>query len=215
MKNTIVQSKWWVYSTAFIMSFNGGYINSICLVSILKSPVGYVTGNLTIAGESFAQGSYLTFLHLFALVFCFLVGSIASGLVVKGQNFNIDRRYSASLILQLLAITGAMTLLLYGYHQAGYLLALTMGMQNAMTTHYGTALIRTTHMTGTTTDLGILISRWIKGYPVEFWKIRLYTSLIIGFSCGAIVGVFAYHLFSAYALSASILFYFFMMSWRL
>ena len=196
------------------MSLNGGYINSICLVSILKSPVGYVTGNLTIAGESFAQGGYLTFLHLIILVMCFLVGGVISGLVIKGQNFKIDRRYSASLIFQSLSIISALILLLHGYHEASYLLALTMGMQNAMTTHYGTALIRTTHMTGTTTDLGILISRWIKGSPVEFWKMRLYISLIVGFSLGAILGVFAYQAFSAYALIACVVFYFFMMSWR-
>lgn len=214
MKNTINQDKWWVYSTAFIMPFNGGYINAICLLSILRNPVGYVTGNLTFAGDSIARGNFLLFFHLVALVFCFLLGSIVSGLIVKSQNFKIDRRYSASLILQFCTVVSAMILLLFGYDQAGYLLALAMGMQNAMITHYGTALIRTTHMTGTTTDLGILISRWIKGHPVEFWKMRLYLCLITGFGCGAMAGALIYHFLHAAALSISLIFYLAMLKWR-
>lgn len=197
------------------MSLNGGYINSICLASILKSPVGYVTGNLTTVGEAIEQGNSLLFFHLITLVFCFLLGSIVSGLIIKSQNFKIDRRYSISVVLQCLMVIGAMTLLLSGYHQAGYLLAMTMGMQNAMTTHYGTALIRTTHITGTTTDLGILISNWIKGHHIEFWKVWLYVCLIMGFGCGAIAGALVYHFLHAFALLLSLLFYIFMLSWRL
>ena len=197
------------------MPFNGGYINSICLVSILKIPIGYVTGNLTLAGESIGQGNFVLFFHLFTLVLCFLLGSVISGLIINGQNYKIDRCYSGSLILQFLFVVSAMALLLSGYHWADYLLAMTMGMQNAMTTHYGTAIIRTTHMTGTTTDLGVLIGRWIKGQHIEFWKMRLYASLIIGFGCGAIAGALAYHFLHAAALTVSLLFYLFMLSWGL
>ena len=214
MKTAISQSKFWVYSTAFIMSFNGGYINAICLASILKNPVGYVTGDLTLAGESLNHGQFLLFLHLIFLVICFLIGSIISGLVIQGQNFKIDRRYTISLVLQLVMVVLALLLLLQQDEQAGYLLALTMGMQNAMTTHYGSALIRTTHMTGTTTDLGIIISHWIKGYGILPWKIYLYLNLIVGFAFGAFAGAFAYGFFNAYSLLLCLVFYFFMMGFR-
>ncbi|MCB1828002.1 MAG: DUF1275 domain-containing protein, partial [Coxiellaceae bacterium] len=187
LKNTIGQSKLWVYSTAFIMSFNGGYINSFSLVSILKNSVGYVTGNLTISAEYLEKGDYHNFIYLFILVFCFLLGSVLSGLIVKNQNFKIDRRYDTSLLAQSVLVIASLFLLLNGYHQSSYLLALTMGMQNAMTTHYSSALIRTTHMTGTMTDLGVLISHWIRGREVHFWKIRLYLLLILGFSTGTIL----------------------------
>lgn len=197
------------------MSFNGGYINSICLMSILKNPVGYVTGNLTLAGQSVENGNLVLFIHFITLVLCFLLGSIISGLVIKGQNFKIDKRYSMSIILQIAFLAIAITLLFNGLHKAAYLLSLVMGMQNAMTTHYGSALIRTTHMTGTTTDLGILIAQWLKGYKIKFWKMKLNASLIIGFSCGAIGGTLMYHYFTVSALFFSFVFYFFMLSWRL
>lgn len=209
MQNTIKQSKLWVYTTAFVMSFNGGYINSICLVGILKNAVGYVTGNLTTAGDYLEKGYYGAFFHLFLLVFCFLLGSFLSGLIIKGQNLERGHRYNTSLILQLVLVLLSMILLSLNKLQAGYLLAVSMGMQNAMTTHYGSALIRTTHMTGTMTDLGILISRWIKGYVIEPWKIVLYSSLIIGFSLGAIGGALSYAVWHALALCLSIAIYVF------
>tara|TARA_R110000868_G_scaffold8205_3_gene42545 strand:- start:136898 stop:137563 length:666 start_codon:yes stop_codon:yes gene_type:complete len=207
MKNTIGQSKLWVYSTAFLMSLNGGYINVICLVSILQLPVGYVTGNLTLAGDFFAKGYYVAFFHLFMLVFCFLFGSIVSGLIVKGQMLETNRRYNIVLILQILIVICATFLLYLGDTMAGYLLAFTMGLQNAMTTHYGSALIRTTHMTGTTTDLGILISQWLKREPIQFWKMRLYACLIIGFTIGSIIGAILYAKLHAIALTLSIIIY--------
>lgn len=207
MKNTIKQSKLWVYTAASIMSFNGGYINSICLVSILKNAVGYVTGNLTVAGDSFEKGSYLLFLDLIVLVLCFLLGSIVSGFIVKGQNLARDHRYNMSIVLQMIFVFIAMLLLYFNHKEAGYLLAVTMGMQNAMTTHYGTALIRTTHMTGTTTDLGILIARWIKEGSIETWKFSLYLSLILGFLIGAVVGAVFYAWIHIAALLISIFIY--------
>ena len=120
--------------------------------------------------------------------------------MVRGQNFKVDRRYTEILILQLCMIVIATLLLYQGVHQTGYLLAGVMGVQNAMITHYGTALIRTTHMTGTTTDLGILIAHWIKGDEIPFWKLVLYLSLIIGFLGGAVTGPLVYEYWHAWAL---------------
>lgn len=213
LKNTIHQSKAWAYTTAFIMSFNGGYINSICMLTILGIPVGYVTGNLTIGADAMAKGDSMRFLYLIVLVFCFLIGSVLSSLLVKSQNFKMDRRYATSIILQFLTLSCAIILLNHHNQNSGYFLALTMGMQNAMTTHYGSALIRTTHMTGTTTDLGILIGRWIKGESIEYWKICLYISLIFGFACGAIAGALLYPIYKSEVLLLSFVFYFFMIGW--
>jgi len=213
LKNTVHQSKAWAYITSFIMSFNGGYINSICMLSILGIPVGYVTGNLTLSAEALHQSDFFKFLYLMSLVLCFLIGSITSGLLIKNQNFKMDHRYTLSIIFQFLALGLAMILLKDANPNGSYFLALTMGMQNAMTTHYGSALIRTTHMTGTMTDLGVLISRWIKKEDIEYWKLFLYLSLISGFLSGAIAGAVFYGLFKALALSVSFVFYGLMIAW--
>lgn len=207
MQDTIKQSKAWVYSTAFLMSFNGGFINLICLISVLRYPVGYVTGNLTDAGASVAHGHYFAFFYLLFLIVCFLFGSILSGLIVKSQALKMDKRYDLCLILQFIIVLSSMILLSRLDKTAAYLLAFTMGLQNAMTTHYGSALIRTTHMTGTTTDLGLLISQWLKGESIQFWKVRLYCCLIFGFMIGAVMGTILYGYLQAFSLSLSLLLY--------
>ena len=40
---------------------------------------------------------------------------------------------------------------------------MALGLQNAMTTRFSGAVIRTTHLTGMTTDLGLLTAHWIQG----------------------------------------------------
>jgi uncharacterized membrane protein YoaK (UPF0700 family) len=40
---------------------------------------------------------------------------------------------------------------------------MAMGMQNAMTTKFSGAVIRTTHITGLTTDMGIVTANWLQG----------------------------------------------------
>ncbi|MCF6808438.1 DUF1275 domain-containing protein, partial [Thiotrichales bacterium 19S9-11] len=181
MKNTIPQSSFWIYISVILLPLNGGFINAATLISFLHNSVGYVTGNLAYAGTYYAEENYVMFLKMILLIFSFLLGSIISGLIIKNEYYNKDHRYSANLILQLLLVVISIYLMRYNLSYCGYLLAATMGLQNSMTTHYGSALIRTTHMTGTVTDLGILISYWLKRKHVSFWKIKIYLILIISF----------------------------------
>ncbi|MDE5033855.1 DUF1275 domain-containing protein, partial [Francisella tularensis subsp. holarctica] len=51
-------------------------------------------------------------------------------------------------------------------------LALVMGMQNSLTTLFFGGFARTTHMTGTNTELGIEIGRVLRGNMDNLWKIH-------------------------------------------
>ena len=50
------------------------------------------------------------------------------------------------------------------------MLCLAMGMQNSLVTNLSGAVIRTTHLTGVVTDLGIESARW------HYWLFTRYTS---------------------------------------
>ncbi|MCF6812408.1 DUF1275 domain-containing protein [Thiotrichales bacterium 19S9-12] len=212
MKNTIPQSSFWIYISVILLPLNGGFINAATLISFLHNSVGYVTGNLAYAGTYYAEENYVMFLKMILLIFSFLLGSIISGLIIKNEYYNKDHRYSANLILQLLLVAISIYLMRYNLSYCGYLLAATMGLQNSMTTHYGSALIRTTHMTGTVTDLGILISYWLKRKHVSFWKIKIYLILIISFLIGSIVGALCFFHFQENSLFVSILIYLIMIA---
>ena len=68
-------------------------------------------------------------------------------------------------------------------------LAMAMGMQNSFTTMFFGAFARTTHMTGTTTDLGIEIGKVLRGNTDNMWKIPFFITCIIIFIIGNAAGV--------------------------
>ena len=214
MESLIYQHKYRIYIMAFIMSFNGGYINSICLASLLNNPIGFVTGNMTLIGVNLANAAYWEVADLVGLMLAFFVGCIMSGLIIKDRNFERGRCYSISLSVQFILVVIAMLLLYYHYSQAGFLLAAGLGMQNSMTTHYGSALVRTTHMTGTATDLGIIIGRWIKRDNIEFLKMKLYLILIVGFIVGVIIAALIFTQIQALSLLLSLVIYLLMLTFR-
>ncbi|GGG07955.1 MULTISPECIES: YoaK family protein [Cysteiniphilum] len=207
MKNSIPQSPIWVYMSAVLLPLNGGYINAATLISFLHNPVGYVTGNLSYSGTYFAAQNYLVFWRMIMLVFSFFIGAVISGLIIKSEQYNKDYRYKINILLQLVLVITSIILLYNRISYCEYLLAATMGLQNAMTTHYGSALIRTTHMTGTTTDLGVLIAHWIKRKNIAFWKLRLYLILIISFFAGTLSGAIAFTHLGALSLCFSVIIY--------
>ena len=144
------------------------------------------------------------------LVFCFILGAFLTGLIIKSEYYRKDYRYGLTLIIQTMLVCVAMFLMQNGYTYSEYFLATTMGLQNAMTTHYSSALIRTTHMTGTATDLGILIAHAVKGTILQPWLILLYTMLIVAFFVGGIAGAYMFFNFKAYALIIPVIIYFMM-----
>ena len=78
--------------------------------------------------------------------------------------------------------------------------SLTCGMQNGLTSKYSNNIIRTTHLTGTTTDFGVTIGHIIKGRVNEINKLVLQLISIICFFCGGIFGTFAYYKYNHYSL---------------
>lgn len=83
---------------------------------------------------------------------------------------------------------------------ADYFISAACGLQNAMATTYSGAVLRTTHMTGVVTDLGILIGHFLRRLPISLIKLRLYISLLSGFTIGCITGVWTFQLLQMNAL---------------
>jgi uncharacterized membrane protein YoaK (UPF0700 family) len=62
------------------------------------------------------------------------------------------------------------------------MLAMACGMQNAMTTRYSGAVVRTTHLTGMFTDMGLLIGHMLRSDRdfQDMWKFSLFVPIILG-----------------------------------
>ncbi len=75
-----------------------------------------------------------------------------------------------------------------------YLVSLACGLQNGMCTTFSGAVIRTTHVTGIITDIGLILGQALF-YPrtrKHLWKLKVLLPLYGGFCLGGITGYFAF-----------------------
>lgn len=204
MEKTFAQNRSWVYKAVSLLSFNGGLVNSITFVSFFHHPVGYVTGNITLAAAFLIDSNLAQLLEVISAIAFFLLGSVLSGIIIPHDNFTRNNKYNLAFLLEIILILFGMTGLVLSYSITKYFLAIALGVQNAVTTFYGKSIIRTTHMTGTTTDLGIIIAHKLKGYRIESWRFNIYLFLLSGFFLGSIVGIILFKLIAYYSLTVSI-----------
>ncbi len=83
-----------------------------------------------------------------------------------------------------------------------YLVSLACGLQNGLCTTFSGAVIRTTHMTGILTDIGLVLGQAIF-YPrtrKHLWKLKVLLPLYGAFCLGGVIGWFAYQLLHIEAL---------------
>jgi uncharacterized membrane protein YoaK (UPF0700 family) len=147
-------------------------------------------------------------LDAFSAVLSFLLGAACTALAVNfGRRRGLASEYALPLLLE------AIVLLAFGVlgarlAQAGalfvpvtvMLLCFMMGLQNALITKLSQAEVRTTHMTGIVTDIGIELGRMLywnrdAAYPkvaANRTRLVLLVSLLLGFFAGALAGAFGF-----------------------
>ena len=79
---------------------------------------------------------------------------------------------------------------------SAYLICLGCGLQNGMCTTFSGAVIRTTHVTGILTDIGLIIGQAIfhERTRKHLWKLKILVPLYTSFCCGGIIGWFGFEL---------------------
>ena len=96
----------------------------------------------------------------------------------------------------------AMVFLNQGSDVGHYFASMACGLQNAMVSTFSGAIVRTTHVTGIFTDLGIMIGNRFRGLAFDKRKAILFVTLITGFLCGGSLGTMT---FNAYQFNALML----------
>jgi len=72
-----------------------------------------------------------------------------------------------------------------------YFAAAANGIQNGMTSTYSANLIRTTHLTGTSTDIGLIIGQMIRGNMKNLWKFKVLVGLATSFWLGSLLSFYS------------------------
>ena len=118
----------------------------------------------------------------------FVAGTVISGYIIQDSTLKLGRRYGGALLMESVLLGLAVPLLQHNYQFGVYAASCACGLQNAMASTYSGALVRTTHLSGMFTDLGIFLGHALRGLPVEWLRLRLCLLIISGFICGGIAG---------------------------
>lgn len=192
----------WIESGAFILAFVAGCINAIGLLGFDHQAVSHVSGTATLLGTSLFESSFQSLLHLFGILAAFFFGAAISGALLHGSSLKLGRHYDTALIIEALLIFLAFFLLAKGSYYGHFAASAACGIQNALATTYSGAIIRTTHLTGIFTDLGIMLGSLFRGELFDKRKAILFLLIIIGFVVGGTFGAFLFKHFLFKALLA-------------
>lgn len=188
-----------------ILAFLGGYFN-VTGILIGAEVVSHVTGLITQAGLLFGEWKFKKAFYLMSFPLFFLLGGMVSGYLVdlKLQSHKEPKyRLALGFMLGLLVLVYLSFFVFYSedsqdFHHYFIISSLCFicGIQNALITIVSKSVIRTTHLTGTTTDLSVGLVRLIFknriktniDMKMERFLNRTRFLLIIFFILGALVG---------------------------
>ena len=153
-----------------------------------------MTGAITRLGMDTAALNFHDFRNIFYIFFGFLVGATVSGTIIGSNNLRPAREYLWILLLESAALGLCFYLFRYGLNGGLFFAALACGLQNAMASTYLGLIIRTTHMTGIVTDLGILIGHALRHRHIRLWKISFLMLVLVGFFAGGVSAFLAFRM---------------------
>jgi uncharacterized membrane protein YoaK (UPF0700 family) len=151
---------------AWAMAFVAGAVNAGGFLAV-GHYTSHMTGVVSSMADELAEGDLTTALAALAMMLSFLGGAfLCTTLISFGQRHRMRSRYALTLAVE------AALMLVFGFlgnqlqqkmefalPVTVMLLCFIMGLHNAVTSIISGAAVRTTHLTGTITDIGIELSR--------------------------------------------------------
>ena len=185
---------------AAMLSFVAGMVN-ISGVLAINTLTTNVTGHFAFFAEEFIRADYQTALAFLSYILFFFLGAFTSSVLVELMlKRNAKKSHALPMLLEIAillfwAIAAGKSIIDDGWMARTLLFA--MGLQNALVTKISQATVRTTHLTGLFTDLGIEISQLFfyrdKTESRKLSKsIYLRLAIIAFFFFGGVLGGFLY-----------------------
>ena len=192
----------WVWVGAISLACVGGMVNVVGYLGFEHQAVSHLTGTTSLLGAALAQGDWRAVAHLWGVLIAFCLGAMLSGLIVQDSTLRLGRRYGVALALEALLLVAAVPLFERGVIWGALLAAMACGLQNALATTFSGAIVRTTHLSGMFTDLGIGLGHLLRGMPLPMRRLLLSGMIISAFLAGGVIGAWLFSLFQYRALLA-------------
>ena len=176
-----------------------------------------MTGNVSALAERLALADLPAAAGLLAIAGAFVLGAAVSAmLIAAGQRRGVAGIHACSILVEavLLACLGCVALRLGEAGRTPLLafgLSFLMGLQNATVTRISDARVRTTHVTGMITDIGIELGSladlaWHRGQKrgagASLDRLVLHGLTVTSFLAGGVAGILAYRAAGAWLLLA-------------
>lgn len=188
-----------------VLAFNAGAINAGGFL-VVHMYTSHMSGFASLLADNLVLGNTRLVLGALGALLAFTLGAAVTALLVNGaRQHGLRSEYALPLFLE------ALLLLLFGLMGATLgrqtpfavpltvlVLSFTMGLQNALVSKISASQIRTTHMTGIVTDIGIELGKLVYWNRAECalasqvranrLKLRLLSILLGAFITGGVVG---------------------------
>ncbi|HWJ26840.1 MAG TPA: YoaK family protein [Flavisolibacter sp.] len=186
---------------ASLLSFVAGIVNVSGLFAVQRLTTN-VTGHFAFSADEMAKKNFTQGIIYLLFILAFLLGAFISNLLVEIIS-KINERFVNSIpvgieifILTFVALLSPTTIHTNA-NEVACLLLFAMGLQNALVTSLSNSVVRTTHLTGLFTDLGIELSQLFFYKKQEQRKkltssIKLRLTIIFFFFLGGVTGGFGY-----------------------
>ncbi|MFN3612025.1 YoaK family protein [Tepidimonas sp.] len=168
----------------------------------------HMTGVVSAVADNIVLGEWILVIAGIGSLLAFLAGAMTTAWIVNwGLRRSLRSAFGLPLLLEAMALLlfgvfGAVLDLFYGLFLplTVILLCFIMGLQNAVITKISKAEIRTTHLTGLITDLGIELGKllYVNRHPEQAPvlanrdKLRLQIRMIASFFGGAVLGALGF-----------------------
>lgn len=190
------------WQLASLLAFVAGATNAGGYLAV-RQYTSHMSGVVSSIADNLAVGARMAAAAGLAALLPFLIGAGCTAMLVNwARRRQLHSEYALSLLIEsiLLLVFAAVGQPLEHYSRAGViavivLLSFMMGLQNAVITKLSHAVIRTTHVTGIVTDIGIELGKLF--YPsdevrADLGKLRLLSSLIVMFFAGGVLGALGF-----------------------
>ena len=188
---------------ASLLSFIAGIVNVAGFLSV-QCLTTNVTGHFAFFVDEVFKLNLGQALNYFLYIFFFFFGSFISSFLVE-----VISKKNNSYIYVIPTIIESIILFFVAFlnnflepHTLAFCLLFAMGLQNSLVTTISNAAVRTTHLTGLFTDLGIELSQlfFYKEKEKLLSSIKLRLTIISFFFLGGIIGGIFYSIVSLYVL---------------
>lgn len=186
---------WLGGSTALV----AGMVN-VCAVIAFFAFASNVTGHFAIFAEELAKGHTHQVFAVLGWLLSFFIGAfVANALAMHVADHEPRLGRGIAVVLEICILLGVGY---YGHHhyaetltETEYLVGIllfAMGLQNGLVATVSQGVVKTTHLTGLLTDLGmefsLLCHRRSRDNPLLLFKLRLHLLILSGYVVGGVAG---------------------------